>query len=283
MTAAIARFGIIIGAQKCGTTALFQALGKHPEICASNYKETEFFARHERFAEGAEWYLNLFPWDSNRHRIAVEASPSYAMNVAYPSSVLRMRRTGWSFRFIYLVRDPVERIRSHYLHGEVVGMGVRPLSEKIEPFPIQLSRYYTQLLPYRGEFGRDPILVLSQDEMKADPDGTLSRVFHHFGVEQNQDIKLEVSHTGEYHYHRALLIQELRARGPVPETLSLDTVYEFLSTLNADEREAIETRVRARYTLTEAHREQVHRELADDMYLLHADYGIDVAKWGFKT
>jgi len=284
MTVKIPRFGLIIGAAKCGTTALFESLARHPEIAECRIKEPQFFAFPDRYAKGMAWYCDLFGWDSSRHRIAVEASPTYTMHTGQQWPTLRMRRTGWSFRFVYLVRNPIERIQAHYMHAAVDPvLALPPLSEGLFPFTVHVSRYYSQLLLYRGEFGRDAILVISQEEMKVDPDGTLRRVFDHFGVARDSTINFANVHSSEYHYRRTLLIRELQARGIATDGITLNNVLEFLSTLDADQRAAIEGRVNAQYMLNEEQCEQIRGDLADDMYLLHADYGIDVAKWGFKT
>ena len=268
---------------KCGTTSLFYTLAKHPEVAASTIKEPGFFKSDDAFAKGSAWYLDLFGWNHDRHTIAVEASGAYSMCMAYQDVPLRMRSTGWTFRFVYLVRDPLERIRSHYLHNAAKNMGLPPLAKGLNDFTIDFSRYHKQLGFYRDAFDRESILVLSQDDLKTDPNGAVDQVCDHLGIARNGDVTLKTLHMSEYHYHRALLIQELRKRNSVAEGITLDNIHEILSALSADEQEAIEARAKAHYTLSEADCERVRRELADEMRLLHADYGIDVTRWGFKA
>ena len=56
---------LIIGAQKCGTTAAMSHLGRHPHVgfnaTQGDNREVHFFDREDRWAAGVEWYLRQFP------------------------------------------------------------------------------------------------------------------------------------------------------------------------------------------------------------------------------
>ena len=268
---------------KCGTSSLFRTFEKHPEVAASGVKELRFFESAEAFAKGQAWYLDQFSFDSRRHHIAVEASPTYTMHPQFQGVAERMHQTGWPFRLVYVVRDPIQRIRSHYLQNAAEFVKYPSVFARIGTLSIDYSRYCTQLSYYRAVFDRESILVLSYDDLKADPMAVLGRVCDHFGIRRDDTIKLANVHSSEYHYRRTLLIRELQARGIATDGITLNNVFEFLSTLSADERAAIEGRVNAQYMLSDEQCEQFRYQLADEMRLLHADYGIDVAKWGFKT
>jgi hypothetical protein len=279
----LSQFGIIIGAMKCGTTSLFNALARHPEVAASGVKELRFFESAETFAKGQAWYLDQFSFDSRRHHIAVEASPTYTMHPEFQGVAERMHQTGWPFRLVYVMRDPIQRIRSHYLQNAAEFVKYPSVFARIGTLSIDYSRYYTQLSYYRAVFDRESILVLSYDDLKADPMAVLGRVCDHFGIRRDDTIKLANVHSSEYHYRRTLLIREMQARGVATEGITLDNVRGLLSTLDDDQRAAIEGSVDARYTLSDEQCEQFRDQLADEMRLLHADYGIDVTRWGFKA
>lgn len=277
----LTEFGLIIGAMKSGTSALFRALTEHPEIAACKLKEPSFFIDEIEFAKGEDWYQSLFAYRPGGHRIGVEATTRHTMWPAYRRCAERMQRTQWAFRFIYIVRNPFDRIRSHYMDASIRPLGIPPLSEGLHTFPLEVTEYHTQLKPYRDAFGRDRILVISHDDLVANPHATLARICDHLGVVAIPGLALETVHSSEYHYHRVLLVREVQSSGLASPDISANTIYEYLLTLSSGDREIIEARVRARYTPTDDHRAQIKAALADEMKLLRHDYGIDVGKWGF--
>lgn len=112
----------IIGAQKCGTTALSSYLAQHPAVFMSQPKEPRHFcsdlaAPAERRAAGdlveRSAYLALFQDASPAHRILCEASSAYVMS---HEAVERILDFNPAARFILLLRNPVELVRS--LHAE---------------------------------------------------------------------------------------------------------------------------------------------------------------------
>ena len=132
--------GVIIGAQKCGTTALHLTLECHPQVAASNPKEPYFFSDLSKFNQGEDWYRNIFSFRP-KHKIGLDSSTHYSMYPAYTGVPKRMKETGWNFRFLYVLRDPVQRIQSFYLHLATQQMhGVPQLSEGLHGFPLEVSR-----------------------------------------------------------------------------------------------------------------------------------------------
>src|SRR5687768_6716910 len=121
------KLGIIIGAMKCGTTALHEALSRHPEVAAAVAKETDYFSNPLKYQRGSTWYRGQFCFDESHHVIAVESSPTYTMFPTYSGVSQRMRNSDWSFRFVYVVRNPFERISSHYIHAAVEHSDTPPL------------------------------------------------------------------------------------------------------------------------------------------------------------
>ncbi|GAX76127.1 hypothetical protein CEUSTIGMA_g3570.t1 [Chlamydomonas eustigma] len=119
----------IIGAQKSGTTFLFdELLNRHPDIRGQQYvkngkertvKEPQFFSfpvvRHEQFAE----YLQLYsrsgdPQDESL--TFVDASPNY---IYYPPAACGVAAVFPNARIIAVLRDPVQRAFSHWNMGRI--------------------------------------------------------------------------------------------------------------------------------------------------------------------
>ncbi|WP_420973484.1 sulfotransferase family protein [Bacillus thuringiensis] len=103
---------LIIGAQKCGTTSLYNYLIQHPQVCAASQKELHFFDIY--FQKGLNWYYNQFPLIKlNKLIITGEASPYYLF---HPHAPKRIAKTLPNVKLIVLLRNPVDRAYSHYYH-----------------------------------------------------------------------------------------------------------------------------------------------------------------------
>jgi len=149
---------LVIGAQKCGTTSLHRYLDAHPEIAMSDPKELDFFVEHEdrphyvangNWHRGVDWYASQFPDDAP---VRGEASPNYT---AYPN-VQRIPERAAEIvpgaALIYMVRDPIERIVSHYLHRVGASPERRSLKETLGDIErgsgmvfVDRSRYFMQI------------------------------------------------------------------------------------------------------------------------------------------
>ena len=168
---------IIIGAQKCGTTALFEALASHPQMNGCRLKEPDFFSKTPDWQRDLAQYEALFA-----HRpgtIAFEASPSYTF---YPMRRLAIWDDLHSYnpdlKLIYLVRNPVDRVISAYMHMYERGSTDLPLERCLikNSSVVQITRYYTQIRPYIEKFGRDRVLLLDFDDLTRRRQATLEQV-----------------------------------------------------------------------------------------------------------
>ena len=101
---------IIIGQMKCGTTALMAYLGHHPDIVNARYEVGYFNINYEK---GLEWYRNQMPL-SSPGQLTVEKTPSYCMSNITASRILALNS---SIKAILLVRDPIARSVSHWIHS----------------------------------------------------------------------------------------------------------------------------------------------------------------------
>jgi Sulfotransferase family len=91
-------------------------------------------------------------------------------------------------RLIYMVRDPIDRMLSHYLHNVGGGYDDRPLHEALgDPHTayVDRSRYFFQLEPYLDAFDAERILLVSREELLRERAKTMRRVFGFLGVEED--------------------------------------------------------------------------------------------------
>ena len=101
----------IVGAQKAGTSTLFDLLRKHPEVCSGPRKEWHFFDDEKRSWEEPDYSDYWAPGRSDSHRIAIDGTPAYMF---WPHAMERMRAYRSDMRLIASLRDPIERAFSHW-------------------------------------------------------------------------------------------------------------------------------------------------------------------------
>ena len=175
---------VVIGGLKCGTTSLHHYLNLHPEIAMSRPKELNFFVRELNWELGPEWYASHF---DRAAPVRGESSPHYTNLPRFEGVAERMRDTlGTDARIVYMVRDPIDRMLSHYLHNVGGGYEARPLEEAFADDGsayVARSRYAMQLEPYVDAFGSERVLVVSREELGTERDATVRRVFEFCGVD----------------------------------------------------------------------------------------------------
>lgn len=110
---------IIIGAQRCGTTSMYNYLIQHPKIIPAKRKEIHFFDNN--FNNGLSWYYTQF--DSKNESLTGEATPYY---IYHPHAIKRISKIFPEIKIIVLLRSPVNRAYSHYHHE--CRLGVEKLS-----------------------------------------------------------------------------------------------------------------------------------------------------------
>jgi hypothetical protein len=177
---------IIIGGLKCGTTSLHHYLNLHPEIAMSRPKELNFFVSELNWPLGRDWYAGHFDPSA---RIRGESSPHYTNRPSFNGVPGRMRELlGSDVRLVYVVRDPIDRMLSHYLHNVGGGYEDRSLADALsdpESSYVARSRYFFQVDPYLEEFGAERVQIVGREELKADRPGTMRRTFEFLGVDPN--------------------------------------------------------------------------------------------------
>jgi hypothetical protein len=175
---------IIIGGLKCGTTSLHHYLNLHPEIAMSRPKELNFFVTELNWPLGRDWYASHFDPSAS---IRGESSPHYTNRPSFGGVPARMRELlGSEVRLIYVVRDPIDRMLSHYLHNVGGGYEDRSLVEALsdpESSYVARSRYFFQAEPYLEEFGTESIQIVGREELRDDRPRTMRRAFEFLAVD----------------------------------------------------------------------------------------------------
>jgi len=186
---------IILGAQKCGTTTLARILEQHEQISFCSKKEPNFWCSTNNWKDDIAAYHDRFPKKENV--LYGEASTSYTflpLYNKYGKSQLSLSNKWGSFtvnklpfkvtninipedlyeynpkmKFIYIVRNPYDRIKSAYKHFYHRAYIYKKINDAIpsESVLIDITRYYTQMKPYIEKFGRENILILNFEDLKS--------------------------------------------------------------------------------------------------------------------
>lgn len=165
---------VIIGAMKCGTSTLAAQLGAQSGIFITTPKEPNFFSDDHIFAKGFSWYESLFAGASH-DEITGEASTHYTKLPTHPMAAERLFARNPHAKLIYVTRDPIERLISHYIHEWTMGVITVPIEDAIHRHPelITYSQYRRQLEPWIRLFGNDQILRLTLESINDNPQETL--------------------------------------------------------------------------------------------------------------
>ncbi len=200
---------LVIGAQKSGTTTLWQLLSGHPQLAFPAGKEAPFFTDEEAFAAGLPAYLaRMFP-DAAPDALRGTVTPSYMKGAAGPGTrgipvelvAERIADAVPGARLIALLREPIGRAISHHRMSARRGIEPRPLEqalgEQLAPGALAAARAHpTECNSYlvAGEYGRilaayrervpaERMLVAFTDELASDPDALLGRILAFLGVD----------------------------------------------------------------------------------------------------
>jgi hypothetical protein len=175
---------IIIGAMKSGTSSLHGWLADQPECWLPALKEPNFFSDQPEWNKGLDWYAGLFA-KAPADRLTGEASVRYTSPSWAPVAARRMAAVVPAVRLLYIVRHPVERIRSHYRHWLAHKWGDRSLARMMREQPAEFlgrSLYHKCLLPYIERFPREQICVVRFEDLIQEPYPAWARVLEHLGL-----------------------------------------------------------------------------------------------------
>ena len=185
---------VIIGAMKSGTTSLHHYLNLHPEICMSRQKELDFFNKDKNWNRGVEWYRSHFV---GQGKIYGESSPNYTDYPISKNVPQRMFSVIPAAKLIYIVRNPIERIISHYTHLSAIGKEQqsieRALSELDSNLYVTRSKYYFQLSQFLEFYSPSNILVISSEELSNYPQKVILKVFQFLEVDREFEFKFDVT------------------------------------------------------------------------------------------
>ena len=290
---------IVIGAMKCGTSALHYYLDLHPEVQMSSPKELNFYCGEpelrapldrasvveqrmmsggpNRWALGADWYARHF---DPRARVRGEASPNYTAPW-YPRVAERIRSVAPDARLILMVRDPLDQLVSQHLHYRHVGNEPRSLAEALsdsDGLYFERARYHRRLEPFLELFPRDQIMIVAQEDLLSRRRETLGRVFRFVGVDDSfwssRMNRIRHSSASKGWRARAVRRAQYSRLGRVGHRLPQEVKWYLERLASVGASSSAEP-----LTLSGELRERAASELADDVAALRALAGRDFREW----
>jgi hypothetical protein len=198
---------IVIGAMKAGTTSLHAYLRAHPQVFMTNPKEPNYFAEELSWSKGLDWYLNLFA-GSDGAVARGEASTNYSKFPRFPGVPERIAELLPDVKLVYVVRDPIERIRSQYLALASERGQHHSLDDilRADSPIVNLSMYRFQIDQYLAYFDESQMLVVTSESLRDHRARVLADVFDFIGVDPSfvpDDLVAEKNRTSDKYVDNA--------------------------------------------------------------------------------
>lgn len=211
---------LVIGAGKSGTTSLYYYLKQHPQIFTSPRKEPRFFAyegENLSFQDQSSSKVSCVTDLNSYHSLFKGVSKEIAIGEAStwylssPKAPQRIHHHIPNVKLIVILRDPVKRAYSHYLH--LVRDKIEPITDFSQAMSAEENRmknnwsphwhyknqglYYSHLRRYFDIFDREQIRVYLYNDFIDNPLGLLQDIFNFLGVDEtfvpNMSAKYNVS------------------------------------------------------------------------------------------
>jgi hypothetical protein len=207
---------LIIGAPKAGSSALHAALAQHPQIYASPAKEPKYYmgwdAPPPSYRGPGDPHSNKeWIWRREDYRALFSGAPEDAVRLEstpfylyMPGARRRIAEELPEAKLIVIVRDPIDRAYSNWMHLWVDGL--EPIPDFVEAWHAEdrrvaagwapfwryrrLGRYGEQLADLFRLVNRERVFVLRYWQLVSHPDETLNRVARFLGIAEDQVITI---------------------------------------------------------------------------------------------
>ena len=174
-----------IGAQKSGTSWLYQKLKKHPCIAFPAGKEVHFWDK--KLGMGIQGYRALFSAEAFSAKVCGEITPAYSI---LPTELIQECSVNFpNLRLIYILRNPIDRAwSSAKMEVGRAGMKMSEVSEQwfVEHFKSRgsLARgdYEACIRNWQAFYAREQFLICFFEELIKTPEMLLTKCFKHIGV-----------------------------------------------------------------------------------------------------
>jgi hypothetical protein len=199
-----------LGAAKSGTTTLYDILRQHSDIYTPSFKEPHFFDIPENFNNGLQWYEKTY-FKKTDKKIIADFTPSYFFDKNAPRRIFES--LGANMKFLVIVRNPVDRAYSHYLHSKRDHHEVEDFEKSLELELSRLNQYeqqsdylfylrhsyihqglYSRMLErYLQYFSLDNFLFISfEDEFLKERDVTIKKILDFLEIDNSAVLNTDI-------------------------------------------------------------------------------------------
>ena len=193
-----------IGASKSGTTSLYDILKQHSNIFLPTFKEPHFFDISPVYEHGISWYDKTYFSGVKKEKCIGDFTPTYLFDKYAPERIFSS--LGKNVKFIIILRNPVDRAYSHYLHSK------RDLHEHLSfedalkkkvyeknnyltylrTSYVEQGKYADMLQRYFALFSKDNFLILHfEEDFVAAREETMVKVFKFLKLKE-EDIDFNI-------------------------------------------------------------------------------------------
>jgi len=198
----------IVGADKAGTSSLYSYLYQIPEVFMSRIKEPNYFSINTiadnhplKPIRDKKNYLNLFK-NVKDEKIIGEASPSYLSDPDAPKLIYQVSPDA---KILISLRDPVERVYSHYLMLKRLGSKISTFHNQIEislnekknkkedKILLENGLYFQHVKRYLSIFRKEQVKIIIFEDFVKDTKSTLKEILNFLNLKNElHDFKPEV-------------------------------------------------------------------------------------------
>lgn len=217
---------VIIGAMRSGTTSLASWLREHPDVHMPAQKELHYFDR--QYELGIDWYADQFKGALGEPAIG-EATPNYL----YEATALeRLAHDIPAARVILLLRDPVARAHSHYLHRYARGGETLSFDDALRAEPERLAsddpvvrahysyadrgRYLEQIRRVERLFPAEQISIHLFEDLRDRPSTIFRMVSDFLGIDSSVPPAVVGRQANAYQQFRSLALRRATSSWPKP-------------------------------------------------------------------
>lgn len=199
-----------LGAAKSGTTTLYDILRQHPAVYIPSFKEPHFFDIPENYKNGINWYEKNYFKNAN-NKVVADFTPSYFFDKEAPKRIFES--LGGKVKFVVILRNPVDRAYSHYLHSKRDLYEKQDFGEALKLESSRLQKYQNQadylsylrhsyvhqglyskmLKRYLQYFSLDNFLFINfEDEFLQEKDLTIQKVLNFLEIDSSILLNIDI-------------------------------------------------------------------------------------------
>ncbi|MEL6606249.1 MAG: sulfotransferase [Cyanobacteria bacterium J06614_10] len=214
---------LVIGSPKCATTTMCKLLEQHPEVYMSQPKEPRFFCPAvPEEKQSWEWYSSLFEGVTSE-KVIGEGTVNYTAS-DYRSLVDPQLIHSYypGIKLIYMVRDPIERIESHWLSHAIMGWPQKvsdfDIAVRTSSVYINTSRYWSHFNRFRRFFDDSQFHIIFFEDFVKSPETSMAVLFEFLGVDpyfQLKDAGQNYNKATEKRFRDSNLTRMLRSMGVI--------------------------------------------------------------------